>query len=76
MNRPISTPSTSTRKVAAVTRSPSKPSLVDIAQRLPGPLVQLGDAGDQARPVGVLQVEQRVEIPVQVVGEVGDLVPQ
>ena len=31
---------------------------------------------DQSSPVGVLEVEQRVEIPVEVVRQVGDLVPQ
>src|SRR5690606_22092824 len=46
------------------------------ACHLPGSVVHVGDQMDQADPVGVLQVEQRVEIPVQVVGEVRDLVPQ
>src|SRR5688572_11326184 len=76
MNRPISTPSTSTRNVEAVIRCPSYPSLFDMAQRLPGTIVELGHAGDQACPVGMLEVEQGIQVPVQVVREVHDLVPQ
>src|SRR5262245_55319824 len=75
MNRPISTPSTSKRNVAAVTRSPSKLSL-GMAQRLPRPIVQVGDRPDQPGAVTVDQIEEVIEIPVQVVREVGDLVPE
>jgi hypothetical protein len=43
---------------------------------LPCPFVQVAHLPQQADPVAVLQVEQRVERPVQVVGEIGDLLPQ
>jgi hypothetical protein len=39
-------------------------------------LVQPGDLVDEPGPVRVLQVQQRPEVPVEVVGEVGDLSPQ
>src|SRR5437867_457230 len=42
---------------------------------LPGTFVQVGDGGQQPGPIPMLEVEQRVEAPVQVVGEVGDLAP-
>jgi hypothetical protein len=40
------------------------------------PLVQHGDLPQQARAVAVLQVEQSVEAPVDVVGQVCDLLPE
>jgi hypothetical protein len=43
---------------------------------LPRALVQTGHLVQQPDPVTVLQIEQTVEIPVQVVREVGDLLPQ
>jgi hypothetical protein len=43
---------------------------------LPRALVQPTDLLQQPDPVAVLEVEQPVKIPVQVVGEVGDLLPQ
>src|SRR6478752_1034519 len=75
MNRPISTPSTSNMNVAAVTRWPSKLSS-GTEDRLPGAVVEVGNRSDQSGSVSVSEVEQAVEVPVQVVGEVGDLVPQ
>src|SRR5262245_3603979 len=75
MKRPISTPSTSTRNVAVVTRWPSKPSS-GIEQRLPCALVHLGDELHQARPIGMLEIEQPVQVPVEVIGEVADLLPE
>jgi len=42
---------------------------------LPGALVQAGDTGQQPGPIPVFEVEQGFEPPVQVIGEVGDLVP-
>src|SRR5918994_3833713 len=75
MNRPISTPSTSTRKVEDVTRCRSKPSS-GIEQRFPGACVHIGDELDEAGAVGMLEVEQVVEVPVKVIREVADLPPQ
>jgi hypothetical protein len=43
---------------------------------LPCALVQGTDLLEQANPVAVLQVEQPVEVPVEVVRQVGDLLPQ
>jgi len=43
---------------------------------LPCALVQTADLLEQPDPVAVLEVEQAVEGPVQVVREVGDLLPQ
>jgi hypothetical protein len=43
---------------------------------LPCAFVQPAHLPQQPDPVPVLQIEQPVEIPVQVVGEVGDLLPQ
>jgi hypothetical protein len=43
---------------------------------LPCSLVQVAHLPQQLDPVAVLEVEQRVEAPVQVVSEVGDLLPQ
>jgi hypothetical protein len=43
---------------------------------LPCALVQAADLLEQADPVTVLQVEQPVEVPVQVVRQEGDLLPQ
>jgi hypothetical protein len=43
---------------------------------LPRALVQAADLLQQADPVPVLQVEQPVEVPVQVVRQEGDLLPQ
>jgi hypothetical protein len=42
---------------------------------LPRPFVELTDLLEQADPVAVLEVEQGVERPVQVVRQVGDLLP-
>jgi hypothetical protein len=42
----------------------------------PRSLVQPGDLVDQPGPVGVLEVEQRLQLPVEVVGQVRDLSPQ
>jgi hypothetical protein len=43
---------------------------------LPSPFVQAAHLLQEADPVAVFQVEQPVEIPVQVVGQKGDLLPQ
>jgi hypothetical protein len=43
---------------------------------LPSAFVQPADLLQQPDPVAVLEVEQAVEGPVQVVREVGDLLPQ
>jgi len=43
---------------------------------LPCPLVQTAHLLQQPDPVAVLEVEQDVELPVQVVGEIGDLLPE
>jgi hypothetical protein len=43
---------------------------------LPGAFVQGAYLLQQPDPVTVFEVEQGVERPVQVVGEVGDLLPQ
>jgi hypothetical protein len=43
---------------------------------LPCALVQRADLLEQADAVAVLQVEQPIEVPVQVVRQVGDLLPQ
>jgi hypothetical protein len=43
---------------------------------LPCAFVQAADLLQQADAVAVLQVEQPVEIPVQVVRQEGDLLPQ
>jgi hypothetical protein len=42
---------------------------------LPGTLVQLGDLLEEPDPVAVFEVEQPIETPVQVVGEIEDLPP-
>jgi hypothetical protein len=42
---------------------------------LPRPFVEFADLLQQPDAVAVLQVEQRVEGPVQVVRQVGDLLP-
>jgi hypothetical protein len=43
---------------------------------LPRALVQSAHLTEQQDPVAVFEVEQAVEVPVQVVREVGDLLPQ
>jgi hypothetical protein len=43
---------------------------------LPGAFVQAADLAQQPDAVPVLQVEQPIEIPVQVVRQEGDLLPQ
>jgi hypothetical protein len=43
---------------------------------LPCPFVQVAHLLQQPDPVAVLEIEQGVERPVQVVGEVGDLLPE
>jgi hypothetical protein len=43
---------------------------------LPCALVQTAHLLQQADPVAVLEVEQPVEVPVQVVRQEGDLLPQ
>jgi hypothetical protein len=43
---------------------------------LPCAFVQAADLLQQADPVPVFQVEQPVEVPVQVVRQEGDLLPQ
>jgi hypothetical protein len=43
---------------------------------LPGSFVEVAYLLQQPDPVTVLQIEQGVERPVQVVGEIGDLLPQ
>src|SRR3954468_7480198 len=47
-----------------------------IPHRLPRSSVQIRDRLDQSRPVGVLEVEQGLQVPVEVIGEVADLLPQ
>jgi hypothetical protein len=42
---------------------------------LPGPFVQVGHLLQEPDPVAVFEVEQLAESPVQVVGQVGDLLP-
>src|SRR5690242_1486139 len=78
MNMPICTPSTSNKKFELPGMSPPNPvSESDIgADRLPGALVQRRHRPDEPSPVGVLEVEQLIEIPVQVVGEVRHLLPE
>jgi hypothetical protein len=43
---------------------------------LPCAFVQATDLFQQPDPVAVLQIEQLIEVPVQVIGEEGDLLPQ
>jgi hypothetical protein len=43
---------------------------------LPGTLVQVADLFQEPDPVTVFEIEQPVEAPVQVVRQVGDLLPQ
>jgi hypothetical protein len=43
---------------------------------LPGSFVQVAYLLQQPDPVTVLEIEQGVERPVQVVGEIGDLLPE
>jgi hypothetical protein len=47
-----------------------------MADRLPGTSVEAGHLAQQADPVTVLQTEQAIEVPVQVVAEIGDLTPK
>jgi hypothetical protein len=47
-----------------------------MADRLPGTSVEARHLAQQTDPVTVLETEQAVEVPVQVVAEVGDLTPQ
>jgi len=42
---------------------------------LPGPFVQVGHLLQEPDPVAVFEVEQLAESPVQVVGQIGDLLP-
>jgi len=42
---------------------------------LPCALVQAGDLREEPDAVAVFEIQQRVEAPVQVVREVGDLLP-
>jgi len=43
---------------------------------LPCAFVQAAHLAQEADPVAVFQVEQPIEIPVQVVGQEGDLLPE
>jgi len=40
------------------------------------PLVQVGDLPEQAHPVAVLEIQQTVQAPMDVVGQIDDLLPQ
>src|SRR6185369_4390664 len=73
LNIPICWPSTSKMKLPAIRTTPEASD--KFPHLLPGALVQAGDTGHEPGPVPVLEVEQGVERPVQVIGEVGDLVP-
>src|SRR5690606_18602357 len=42
----------------------------------PCPSVEVGHRTDQPGPIGVLEVEQHVQVPVEVVRQVGQLVPE
>src|SRR3954447_17805558 len=76
LNTPISTPSTSSRNRLASCGSPPRCWVLGIlADRLPGLRVHGRHRPHHPDPVGVLEVEQAVEIPVQVVREIGDLLP-
>src|SRR3954453_7232789 len=78
MKAPIWTPSTSNRKFELTGISPLNPVPgSDIGtDRLPGARVQRRHRLDEPGPVAVLEVEQLVEVPVQVVREVRDLLPE
>src|SRR5882757_6098648 len=76
LKTPICTPSTSSRKRLASWASPPSGATSGIlADRLPGLGVQRRDGPHHAHPIRVLEIEQLVERPVQVIGEVGDLLP-
>jgi hypothetical protein len=51
-------------------------SSLPIDDPLPGPFVQHGDLAQEPNPVTVLEFHQIVEAPVQVVRQVGDLLPE
>jgi len=57
-------------------RVPFPSPSANVRHPLPGSLVQPGHLIDEFRPIAMLEVEKRVEAPVQVVGEIGDLAPQ
>src|SRR2546427_1961586 len=73
LNNPICWPSTSKMKLPAIRMPPAASG--KFPHLLPGALVQAGDTGQQPGPIPVFEVEQGVELPVQVIGEVGDLIP-
>src|SRR3954453_9049612 len=55
--------------------APEKP-LGILAPRLPGPLVEGSHRAHHPYSVEMFQIQQVVQRPVQVIGEVGDLLPQ
>src|SRR5947199_6054235 len=73
LNIPICWPSTSKMKLPAIRTIPEVSD--KFPHLLPGALVQAGDTGHQPGPIRVFEVEQCLERPVQVIAEVGDLVP-
>jgi hypothetical protein len=52
------------------------PRPLTIQHPLPGSFVQAADLAQQPEAVTVFQVEELVEVPVQVVREEGDLLPE
>src|SRR3954454_6071615 len=47
-----------------------------LSHRLPCPVVQRDDGAHHAHPIEVLEIEQVLKAPVQVIGQVRDLLPQ
>src|SRR5690606_3761257 len=47
-----------------------------IADPFPRSAVQIGDRPDELSPIGMFEVEKGLEIPVQVIRQIGELVPE
>jgi len=67
-------PSTSNTNLPA--KGGSVPRVSATVHSLPRAFVQVADLAEQPDPVAVLEVQQPVQVPVQVVGEIGHLLPQ
>src|SRR3954451_14437828 len=76
LNTPISTPSISSKNRDPTARSPPTPSLGIALHRLPRPGVERRDGPHQSGAVVVLEIQELIEVPVQVVGEVRQLLPE
>jgi hypothetical protein len=69
-------PSTSRRKLKLISGSATRDGLPKLSHSFPRPFVEAGHLVDHPAAIAVLQVEELVEVPMEVIGQVGDLLPE